>query len=258
MQARIARRINAAALSSLGNGVPETSHSTDAEAPPALVGLHQCHVVLQSPQAGRVGLVQDVFHTSNGRHFSNLIWSIPNHPLTVLLLQSHEEEPLTSNFRTAPSAALSLFPVRVALGSWDAFSSSSADDFDLTACQVTPHAQWAHYQSALLAPRAARSVLTPAGLLQRLEQEVPRAAGIFCLLLRGTCIWHLLRSMNWAVIMPVCQVVRPNFGLPVPFRFTRASLVMVGVVHANDDKIWPPSRMAGSYNCPSENISSQA
>lgn len=73
---------------------------------------------------------------------------------------------------------------------------------------------------------------------QRWEQGCALCCRDLCFVsLRGSCRWHLIRSMNQAVLTPVWQVVRPNLGLSVPFHLTQAPLTTVGVVHANDDKI---------------------
>jgi len=47
-------------------------------------------------------------------------------------------------------------------------------------------------------------------------------------------------------------------GALCSIHFTQPSPTRAGAVHVNDDKLWPPSRMIASYNCPRKNISSQA
>lgn len=61
-------------------------------------------------------------------------------------------------------------------------------------------------------------------------------------------------SCAWASL-PGSQ---PKSGALCSLHFTQTSLTAVGAEHADGDKIRPPSGMITSFNCPSENTSSQA
>lgn len=51
---------------------------------------------------------------------------------------------------------------------------------------------------------------------------------------------------------------QPRSGVLCSIYFTQTSLTAVGAEHADGDKIRPPSGVMASFNCPSENTSSQA